>query len=217
MSYQRMAGCRPAQVLRRVATKALQRVVAAQFSLAGGKLPLQFEPGGNGGESHHSPEGIPEVSGMYAIAISCLLIALTASCVAGDGPAPEELRAAIEHETLVAEAEGYVPHLTRQLLKSAEVQAGEEAKPALLRAKGALLDLKLPLWARELRYYRRPELDAADPDRGVAFLGAWVENAWPGQWLRGHSTGEPLSMGNMPAMWDAPKMRRVLGSTRTST
>lgn len=103
-------------------------------------------------------------------------------------PGPERaiLQASIERETAAAEKQGYVAHYTAHLVRQAEGLPEEEARTTLLRAKGALLNLKLPRWARELRYYS-PADPTLDPDRGVLFWNDWaLPGDFPGQWFRGH-------------------------------
>lgn len=120
------------------------------------------------------------------------------------GPDWETLKASIEKEAALAEQQGYVAHYTFALVQQAEalrhaaaqpqLAAGsppasleKEARTTLLQAKGALLNLKLPLWARELRYYSPGELPTMDPDRGVLFWNDWAQPGdFPGQWFRGH-------------------------------
>jgi len=82
---------------------------------------------------------------------------------------------------------GYSPDRERLLL---------EAKELLLRAKGALIALKLPKWAKELRYYYidstwgKDSVQSLDPRRGVVFLSGteWSLKGFPetqgGLWNR---------------------------------
>lgn len=70
-----------------------------------------------------------------------------------------------------------------------------EAKQSLLRAKGALISLRLPNWARELRYYyvggqATESVEAFDDLRGVVFMSGsdWALKGFPesqdGLWYR---------------------------------
>jgi len=72
------------------------------------------------------------------------------------------------------------------------------ARESLLGAKGALIALKLPSWAKELRYYYldriwgEESIEAMDPRRGVAFLSGseWSLSGFPesqaNMWNRCH-------------------------------
>lgn len=61
------------------------------------------------------------------------------------------------------------------------------ARESLLRAKGALISLKLPKWAKELRYYYmdpvwgKESVKGLDPRRGVAFMSGneWALGGFP--------------------------------------
>ena len=62
-----------------------------------------------------------------------------------------------------------------------------KARESLLRAKGALISLKLPKWAKELRYYYmdpvwgKESVDGLDRRRGVAFMAGseWALGGFP--------------------------------------
>ena len=82
---------------------------------------------------------------------------------------------------------GFSPDRERPLL---------EARESLLRAKGALIALKLPRWAKELRYYYldstwgEDRVESLDPRRGVVFMSGaeWALKGFPesqgGLWNR---------------------------------
>ncbi|HYA21721.1 MAG TPA: hypothetical protein VEG31_00875, partial [Thermoproteota archaeon] len=71
-----------------------------------------------------------------------------------------------------------------------------DARESLLRAKGALIALKLPRWAKELRYYYldsiwgEERVESLDPRRGVVFMSGteWALKGFPesqgGLWNR---------------------------------
>lgn len=67
-----------------------------------------------------------------------------------------------------------------------------QAKESLLRAKGAIINLKLPPWAKNLRYYYTDitwgseSAEALDPRRGVVFMSG---NEWA---LKGFPETQPL-------------------------
>jgi len=62
------------------------------------------------------------------------------------------------------------------------------ARESLLRAKGAIISLKLPRWAKDLRYYYtdsewgRESVESLDPFRGVVFMSGreWALEGFPG-------------------------------------
>lgn len=134
---------------------------------------------------------------MVALA-ALLLLAPEVEAQLGVGPqspsqSAAQLRKSLLREITLAEAEGYVPLATREFFRRADAAPNEaEAKKLLLWAKGALLDLKLPSWARDVRYYDdEVPANAVDPQRGVRFTGlagaGWAAPAsFPGQWFRGH-------------------------------
>jgi hypothetical protein len=82
---------------------------------------------------------------------------------------------------------GFHPDRERSLL---------DARESLLRAKGALIALKLPKWAKELRYYYidsiwgEERVESLDPRRGVVFMSGteWALKGFPesqgGLWNR---------------------------------
>lgn len=62
-----------------------------------------------------------------------------------------------------------------------------KARESLLRAKGAIISLKIPRWAKDLRYYYtdvglgRERVESLDPYRGVVFMseGEWALKGFP--------------------------------------
>ena len=106
----------------------------------------------------------------------------------------EGLLKAVGRKAEFLERRGFLSSLADHFLeraRRAEAQRQrEEAKRFALLAKGALLDLVLPEWAKELRYFRphiRGEMEEFDHLRGVVFYRGWpLETAWPGQWFRGY-------------------------------
>ena len=71
-----------------------------------------------------------------------------------------------------------------------------QAREALLRAKGAIIALKLPIWTKELRYFYmnatwgKEGVESLDPRRGVVFMSGrdWALKGFPetqeGLWYR---------------------------------
>ena len=104
------------------------------------------------------------------------------------------LLAAVQREQAAAEAQGYVPlDVGGEVARAQEILAELAAAPgfhydegfrperavryvqvkeALLRAKGALIRLKLPYWTRDVRYAGLDEIatDPADRIRGLGHL-----------------------------------------------
>ncbi|HID29197.1 MAG TPA: hypothetical protein EYP19_04250, partial [Desulfobacterales bacterium] len=125
---------------------------------------------------------------MRLLMVTIFTFSLATVCTAVD---VGELLKSLPHQLVSVRAEGYHPHLTEVLIRRA-VQLmrngkNDEAHELLLRAKGALVDIKLPEWARDLCYRHPRDIERMNLGRDVIFWRGWVfPVAWTGQWFRGY-------------------------------